>query len=143
MCWGIRWPDRTRAAGYDNSGGENIAKGHATPAAAFWAWFDSPGHHRNLIADGPLVGELPLADPVFDPRQAQQHLPAGMREPAGPQAIIDPSAPSPPKECCLDSNLGRPNVMCHNDSLRQRSRMANEPILPRNKRSASLQATDA
>ena len=29
--------------------GENIAKGYATPQAAFEGWYRSPGHHRNML----------------------------------------------------------------------------------------------
>ena len=40
---------RIAAAGYPRAGGENIAMGKTDGDAVFWMWFDSPGHHRNMV----------------------------------------------------------------------------------------------
>jgi len=34
--------------------GENIAMGHPTGVAAFWGWYNSSGHHRNILTKGHL-----------------------------------------------------------------------------------------
>jgi len=39
---------RMKNAGYDRGYSENIAGGHAGGSGAFWMWFDSPGHHKNM-----------------------------------------------------------------------------------------------
>jgi uncharacterized protein YkwD len=41
--------DRIKNAGYDRPYSENIAWGHGGGAATFWQWFDSPGHHKNMV----------------------------------------------------------------------------------------------
>ncbi len=41
---------RMANAGYKGGYSENIAYGSASGAAAFWQWFDSPGHHKNMVA---------------------------------------------------------------------------------------------
>jgi len=43
---------RTKQAGYDGGTGENCAKGYPTGKAAFWGWFSSPPHHRNMVNGG-------------------------------------------------------------------------------------------
>jgi len=42
--------DRMRLEGYQAGGGENILQGAQTGQQAFWIWFESPGHHRNMAA---------------------------------------------------------------------------------------------
>lgn len=42
--------ERIQAAGYPSPGGENIALGMSTPAAAHLGWYRSSGHHRNLLS---------------------------------------------------------------------------------------------
>ncbi len=44
--------DRMKAAKYENGAGENIAAGTSSGTAAFWMWFDSPGHHQNMARAG-------------------------------------------------------------------------------------------
>lgn len=44
--------DRAKAAGYNAASAENIAVGTTTGEATFWMWFHSPGHHKNLVAEG-------------------------------------------------------------------------------------------
>ncbi|MGY1455104.1 CAP domain-containing protein [Streptomyces sp. SS8] len=41
--------DRAEAAGIDNLGGENIARGQADAQAVMDAWMDSPGHRANIL----------------------------------------------------------------------------------------------
>ncbi len=41
--------DRAKAAGITNLGGENIARGQATPEAVMTAWMNSPGHRANIL----------------------------------------------------------------------------------------------
>lgn len=48
--------DRMKSAGYQWSfSGENIATGYRTGEEAFRAWFDSPGHHKNMAHPQPNV----------------------------------------------------------------------------------------
>lgn len=43
---------RIKAEGYDwNAAAENIAMGQTTAREVFDGWFDSPGHHHNLVGD--------------------------------------------------------------------------------------------
>jgi len=44
--------ERIRQAGYAAPGGENIALGPRTGAEAFWQWFASPPHHKNMVRAG-------------------------------------------------------------------------------------------
>jgi uncharacterized protein YkwD len=55
---GLKSPgDRMSAAGYSGGGfGENIASGPRDGERVFWMWFDSPGHHKNMIAPHDCVG---------------------------------------------------------------------------------------
>ncbi|MFH0242208.1 CAP domain-containing protein [Streptomyces sp. HK10] len=41
--------DRAEAAGIDNLGGENIARGQADARSVMDAWMDSPGHRANIL----------------------------------------------------------------------------------------------
>ncbi len=43
---------RMKQAGYDAGAGENCAQGYRTGEDAFWGWFSSPPHHRNMVAEG-------------------------------------------------------------------------------------------
>ena len=43
---------RAKRAGYDAACSENIANGYPGGEKAFWGWFDSPGHHKNMAAVG-------------------------------------------------------------------------------------------
>jgi uncharacterized protein YkwD len=43
---------RAKAQGYGGGVGENIARGTWSGRDAFWAWFHSSGHHRNMVAAG-------------------------------------------------------------------------------------------
>jgi len=43
---------RARLAGYNGACAENIADGYPGGEKAFWGWFDSPGHHKNMAAAG-------------------------------------------------------------------------------------------
>lgn len=40
---------RAKQQGYGGGVGENIAMGPGTGRGAFWAWFGSSGHHRNML----------------------------------------------------------------------------------------------
>jgi len=42
---------RVKQAGYPGGAAENIGAGFPSAKAAFWAWFDSPGHHKNMAAE--------------------------------------------------------------------------------------------
>jgi len=42
--------DRARREGYGGGVGENIARGASTGEQAFWQWFRSSGHHRNMLS---------------------------------------------------------------------------------------------
>jgi len=44
--------DRLKNAGYRGASGENIFSGSHSGAAAFWSWFNSPGHHKNMVNRG-------------------------------------------------------------------------------------------
>jgi len=44
--------NRVRNAGYPSPAGENIASGARSGTAAFWMWFRSPGHHKNMVNPG-------------------------------------------------------------------------------------------
>ena len=46
---GSEFSDRLRAAGYDDPGGENIAKGQSSADEVMADWMDSPGHRRNIL----------------------------------------------------------------------------------------------
>ncbi|RMG10138.1 MAG: CAP domain-containing protein [Planctomycetota bacterium] len=47
---GKRTPaERMAAAGYPSPGGENISLGSVTPKATHLAWYNSSGHHRNIL----------------------------------------------------------------------------------------------
>lgn len=41
---------RMKNRGYDGGHSENIAAGNGSGEAVFKQWFDSPGHHRNMVA---------------------------------------------------------------------------------------------
>jgi len=44
---------RMKNAGYSAGGySENIADGTSTGKGAFWMWFDSPPHHKNMVHEG-------------------------------------------------------------------------------------------
>jgi hypothetical protein len=46
-------PERRMAnAGYRGGGGENIAWGSRTAESVFMQWFESPGHHANMVREG-------------------------------------------------------------------------------------------
>lgn len=48
---------RIKNEGYDWMGAaENIAEGHPDAQAVFTGWFDSPGHHHNLVGDYTHMG---------------------------------------------------------------------------------------
>jgi uncharacterized protein YkwD len=40
---------RMRNAGHPNGIAENCAMGNGSGEATFWQWFDSPGHHKNMV----------------------------------------------------------------------------------------------
>jgi uncharacterized protein YkwD len=42
---------RAKLAGYNGACAENIAAGYPGGEKAFWAWFDSPAHHKNMAAE--------------------------------------------------------------------------------------------
>lgn len=46
---GVTFDQRIRAQGYPSPGGETIAAGYATPAAAVAGWMNSPGHKAILL----------------------------------------------------------------------------------------------
>jgi uncharacterized protein YkwD len=43
--------DRMKNAGYDAAGGENISLGSEAPKATHIAWYNSSGHHRNILGE--------------------------------------------------------------------------------------------
>ena len=43
---------RMKNAGYAGGYSENIADGTGTGKGAFWMWFESPGHHKNMAHPG-------------------------------------------------------------------------------------------
>ncbi|MBI2923744.1 MAG: FHA domain-containing protein [Planctomycetes bacterium] len=48
----LRTPgDRAKAEGYTGPCGENIATGYGSALAAFTGWYNSSGHHRNMLSD--------------------------------------------------------------------------------------------
>jgi len=49
-------PQRMTNAGYERAGGENIAMGSTSGEKTFWQWFDSPGHHRNMVREYEALG---------------------------------------------------------------------------------------
>ena len=53
---GKRTPQDRAAKHGATAGGENIFMGSAKPDDAFWAWFDSLGHHRNMVGDYAELG---------------------------------------------------------------------------------------
>jgi hypothetical protein len=53
---GKRTPgDRARLHGA-SAGGENILMGDSAPEDAFWGWFESLGHHKNMAGDYSEIG---------------------------------------------------------------------------------------
>jgi len=49
----LRTPGKRAAReGYSSGVGENIARGASTGVGAFWQWFRSSGHHRNMLTPG-------------------------------------------------------------------------------------------
>lgn len=47
---------RAKVQGYGGGVGENIAMGPSTGRGAFWAWFGSSGHHRNMLSNWTEMG---------------------------------------------------------------------------------------
>lgn len=47
--------DRARLHGA-SAGGENILMGDSAPEDAFWGWFSSLGHHKNMLGDYAEIG---------------------------------------------------------------------------------------
>ncbi len=47
---------RCEKAGYRGASGENIAAGTSSGTRAFWMWFDSPGHHKNMAGGHNAIG---------------------------------------------------------------------------------------
>lgn len=47
---------RCLKAGYQGATGENIAAGTTSGRRAFWMWFDSPGHHKNMAGGHNAIG---------------------------------------------------------------------------------------
>jgi len=47
---------RAKRQGYGGGVGENIASGRNTGRGAFWAWFGSSGHHRNMLGGWSEMG---------------------------------------------------------------------------------------
>jgi hypothetical protein len=43
---------RMKNAGYAGGYSENIADGTGSGSGAFWMWFDSPPHHKNMVHAG-------------------------------------------------------------------------------------------
>jgi uncharacterized protein YkwD len=39
-----------------SAGGENILMGDSVPEDAFWGWFSSLGHHKNMVGDYSEIG---------------------------------------------------------------------------------------
>jgi uncharacterized protein YkwD len=83
--------ERAVACGYPSANvGENIARGHATPAAVMAGWAASPGHRANMLdPDHRAVG----VGAVSGPGGMQWVQVFGDRPPAEPG--MGPSAPSP------------------------------------------------
>jgi uncharacterized protein YkwD len=49
--------DRSRAAGYDNAIGENVAMGYRDAASVMDGWMNSPGHRANILnCDAKAIG---------------------------------------------------------------------------------------
>ncbi len=48
--------DRARLEGFNGGVGENCLAGSVDGKGAFEGWYRSPGHHRNMIGEGPLLG---------------------------------------------------------------------------------------
>lgn len=46
---GRSWVSRQRAAGWNNPGGENIARGFDTAGPVMNAWMNSPLHRKNIV----------------------------------------------------------------------------------------------
>ena len=46
---GRSWVSRQRAAGWNNPGGENIARGFNTAGPVMNAWMNSPLHRKNIV----------------------------------------------------------------------------------------------
>ncbi len=47
---------RMKNAGYDGGYSENIAGGARSGEKAFWMWFESPGHHKNMVSGASAIG---------------------------------------------------------------------------------------
>jgi len=48
--------DRARNAGYDSGAAENISLGSEAPQATHDAWYNSSGHHRNILGNHTAMG---------------------------------------------------------------------------------------
>ncbi len=49
--------DRSKAAGYNNAIGENVAMGYRDAAAVMDGWMNSPGHRANILnCDAKAIG---------------------------------------------------------------------------------------
>jgi uncharacterized protein YkwD len=46
---GNGFADRERSAGYQATGGENIARGYGSPAEVMRIWMNSPSHRENIL----------------------------------------------------------------------------------------------
>lgn len=46
---GTSWITRIRRAGWDEPGGENIARGYSRAGTVVSAWMNSPAHRRNIL----------------------------------------------------------------------------------------------
>jgi len=105
---------RARRQGYGGGVGENIAWGTPSGRDAFWAWFGSSGHHRNMLAKGwtemgagrsapshwtqnfGAMGGRNLSDPDTLPAASPEVAPDP--EPAGPETPRGPVTPRLPDE---------------------------------------------
>lgn len=89
---------RMKNAGYAGGYSENIAGGTGTGKGAFWMWFESPGHHKNMAHAGSAaigVGRWGSKwTQNFGTAKRLMLAPEGERAPAVQGPLLPPQSPA-------------------------------------------------
>ncbi len=94
---------RAKLQGYGGGVGENIAMGPSTGRGAFWAWFGSSGHHRNMLGRGWTEMGCGRSRNYF----TQLFGAAGGNRLSAPDKLPAPAAPFAPEPEGTPRRLGR------------------------------------
>jgi len=89
---------RMKNAGYAGGCSENIADGTGTGKGAFWMWFESPGHHKNMAhAESAAIGVGRWGSKWtqnFGTAKRLMLAPEGERAPAVQGTLLPPQSPA-------------------------------------------------